>query len=116
MNRQLILEKRTESLNQIAPIGRQPRGDTTPHIEGQRDRLRIFPSRECDFVHRVHGPDLEIRPTRLRQQPRRLHHQKDIADFEKEASSGNDPDLKNWASKTLPTLRPHLAEAQSLLK
>lgn len=38
-------------------------------------------------------------------------HQKDIADFEKEASSGNDPDLKNWASKTLPTLRAHLAEA-----
>ena len=43
-------------------------------------------------------------------------HQKDIAEFEKEASSGNDPDLKNWASKTLPTLRAHLAEAQSLLK
>jgi len=41
-------------------------------------------------------------------------HQKDIAEFEKEASSGNDPDLKNWASKTLPTLRAHLAEARSL--
>jgi putative membrane protein len=43
-------------------------------------------------------------------------HQKDIAEFEKEASSGNDPDLKNWASKTLPTLRAHLAEAQALPK
>jgi putative membrane protein len=43
-------------------------------------------------------------------------HQKDIAKFEKEASSGNDPDLKNWASKTLPTLRAHLAEAQALSK
>ena len=43
-------------------------------------------------------------------------HQKDIAEFEKEASSGNDPDLKNWASKTLPTLRAHLSEAQDLLK
>ena len=43
-------------------------------------------------------------------------HQKDIAEFEKEASSGNDPDLKNWASKTLPTLRAHLAEAQALRK
>lgn len=43
-------------------------------------------------------------------------HQKDIAEFEKEASSGNDPDLKNWASKTLPTLRAHLAEAQALAK
>jgi putative membrane protein len=43
-------------------------------------------------------------------------HQKDIAEFEKEASSGKDPDLKNWAAKTLPTLRAHLAEAQSLPK
>ncbi len=43
-------------------------------------------------------------------------HQKDIAEFEKEASSGNDPDLKNWASKTLPTVRAHLAEAQALTK
>jgi len=41
-------------------------------------------------------------------------HKKDIAEFEKEASSGSDPDLKNWASKTLPTLRAHLAEAQSI--
>lgn len=43
-------------------------------------------------------------------------HQKDIAEFEKEASSGTDPDIKNWASKTLPTLRAHLAEAQALQK
>ena len=42
-------------------------------------------------------------------------HKKDIAEFEKEASSGNDPDLKNWASKNLPTLRAHLAEAQAIL-
>jgi putative membrane protein len=41
-------------------------------------------------------------------------HQKDILVFEKEANSGNDPDVKNWASKTLRTLRAHLAEAQSL--
>jgi putative membrane protein len=41
-------------------------------------------------------------------------HQKDISAFEKEASFGNDPDVKNWASKTLPTLRAHLAEAQAL--
>ena len=43
-------------------------------------------------------------------------HQKDIAEFEKEASSGQDPDVKSWASKTLPTLRAHLKEAQNLPK
>jgi putative membrane protein len=43
-------------------------------------------------------------------------HEKTIALFEKEAGSGNDADVKNWASKTLPTLRAHLMEAQSLSK
>jgi len=43
-------------------------------------------------------------------------HQKDIAAFEKEAASGSDPDVKSWASKTLPTLRSHLTEAQALPK
>ncbi len=43
-------------------------------------------------------------------------HQKDILAFEKEASSGNDQDVTNWARKTLPTLRAHLAEAQELAR
>jgi putative membrane protein len=41
-------------------------------------------------------------------------HQKTVALFEKEANSGSDPDVKNWASKTLPTLRSHLTEAKVL--
>jgi putative membrane protein len=41
-------------------------------------------------------------------------HKKTITLFEREASSGSDPDVKNWASKTLPTLRSHLAEAKTL--
>jgi uncharacterized protein DUF4142 len=38
-----------------------------------------------------------------------------IAEFEKEANSGRDPDVKAWASKTLPTLRAHLDGAKALL-
>lgn len=40
-------------------------------------------------------------------------HKKDIADFQREASSGADPDVKTWASNTLPTLQQHLQLAQS---
>jgi putative membrane protein len=40
-------------------------------------------------------------------------HRTDIAEFEKEANSGSDADVKSFASKTLPTLRHHLEMAQS---
>ncbi len=40
-------------------------------------------------------------------------HRTDIAEFEHEASSGSDPDIKGFASKTLPTLKHHLEMAES---
>lgn len=43
-------------------------------------------------------------------------HKKTIADFEKESSNGKDPDLKAWASKTLPTLKAHLDSIQAISK
>jgi putative membrane protein len=42
-------------------------------------------------------------------------HQKDVAEFQKEADSGTDPDLKAFAAKTLPTLQQHLKMAQETL-
>lgn len=41
-------------------------------------------------------------------------HKKDVADFQKESKSGKDPDLKNFAAQTLPTLQDHLKQAQSV--
>jgi putative membrane protein len=38
-------------------------------------------------------------------------HQKDIAEFEKESKDAQDPDLKAWVTKTLPTLQDHLKMA-----
>ena len=35
-------------------------------------------------------------------------HKQDVAEFQKEASSGRDSDLKSFAAKTLPTLQEHL--------
>ena len=39
-------------------------------------------------------------------------HKKDVKDFEKEAKSGKDADVKGFASATLPTLQDHLRMAQ----
>jgi len=41
-------------------------------------------------------------------------HQKDVAEFQKQARSASDPDVKNFAAKTLPTLQMHLEHVKSL--
>ena len=43
-------------------------------------------------------------------------HRKDIGKFEKEANSGKDADVKNWASKTLPTLKVHKDSIDAISK
>jgi putative membrane protein len=43
-------------------------------------------------------------------------HQKAINLFKAEASTGSDPDLKSFASSTLPTLEMHLSMIQAALK
>ena len=40
-------------------------------------------------------------------------HEEDIKEFQKEASKGLNPDIKNFASTTLPTLQEHLQMAKS---
>ncbi|MGE3774508.1 MAG: DUF4142 domain-containing protein, partial [Gammaproteobacteria bacterium] len=35
-------------------------------------------------------------------------HRKDVAEFEKQAQSADDPDLRRYAEQTLPTLQSHL--------
>jgi len=41
-------------------------------------------------------------------------HNKAVSLFEKESTKGTDPDLKDFATKTLPTLQEHLQMAKSL--
>jgi putative membrane protein len=41
-------------------------------------------------------------------------HKKVVAEFEREASQGQDNELKNWASTLLPKLQRHLQMAQDL--
>ncbi len=39
-------------------------------------------------------------------------HQKDVQEFQQATNTLQDPDIKNWATTTLPTLEKHLDKAQ----
>jgi putative membrane protein len=41
-------------------------------------------------------------------------HEKDIKEFRKEADKGRNPELKQFASQTMPTLEEHLKIARDL--
>lgn len=41
-------------------------------------------------------------------------HKKDVSEFEKQASKGDDSSVKSFAQQTLPTLREHLTMAQTI--
>jgi Domain of unknown function (DUF4142) len=41
-------------------------------------------------------------------------HEKDVAAFRRMSQSAADPDLKEWATKTLPTLEDHLRQVRGI--
>jgi predicted outer membrane protein len=41
-------------------------------------------------------------------------HRKAVSSFQTESKSGKDPEVKAWATKTLPTLEGHLKQVQEL--
>src|SRR5258707_12459741 len=41
-------------------------------------------------------------------------HEKVAAAFEKESKAAQDPDLKSWVTKTLPTIQDHLKRAKQI--
>lgn len=41
-------------------------------------------------------------------------HQKDVQEFTDKSQSAKDPDVKQWAGKTLPTLQKHLEKARQI--
>ena len=43
-----------------------------------------------------------------------VDHTKDVSEFRTESKTAKDPDVKNFASETLPTLQEHLKQAKSI--
>jgi len=41
-------------------------------------------------------------------------HKKDVSEFQDASQNAKDPDVKQWAAKTLPTLEAHLQKAEQV--
>jgi putative membrane protein len=65
--------------------------------------------REMDKLSKLSGADFD------REYMKNMvsDHKKDVSDFKSEASRAKDPDVKQFAASTLPTLQEHLQLAQS---
>jgi|SRR5579863_4092084 len=66
--------------------------------------------REYDRLSKLSGKDFD----QAYAQAMVKDHVADIAEFKKEAMSGGDPRLKQFASETLPTLQDHLKQAREM--
>ncbi|HEY9421411.1 MAG TPA: DUF4142 domain-containing protein [Thermoanaerobaculia bacterium] len=65
---------------------------------------------EMDKLTRLSGAEFD----RMYMSHMLKHHRKDIADFEKQASKGDNDALQAFAQETLPTLRQHYQLAQTV--
>lgn len=68
--------------------------------------------REMDKLSKLSGADFD----REYMKTMVSDHKKDVSEFKSEASKAKDPDVKQFASSTLPTLEEHLTLAQSTQK
>ncbi len=65
--------------------------------------------KEIDKLAKLEGAEFDKRYMKMMVSD----HKKDVSDFEKAAKSLKHPELKNFAAKTLPTLKDHLKLAQT---
>jgi putative membrane protein len=72
--------------------------DTDKKEQAEKDRLSKLSGAEFDKAYMEHMLQ---------------DHKKDVAEFKRESQMAKDSDLKDWASKTTPTLEDHLKQAES---
>jgi putative membrane protein len=76
---------------------------------GKKKGLSI--STEGGKAQQISGQDFDKRYLNLVVQ----EHQEEASLFAKEAKSGDDADMRNWAAKTLPMIKEHLALAKDAM-
>lgn len=92
--------KAGEQLRQVA----QSQNITLPVELNATDQARY------DQLRKLSGPEFDHAYMEMMVED----HEKDVAEFKREASSGKNPAIKDFAVQTLPTLEDHLREARDV--
>jgi putative membrane protein len=90
--------KANDELKQIA----SSKGIPLPSSPSGKDK------KKADRLRKMSGADFD----RAYMKDMVADHETDVAEFEREAKSGKDPELKAFAEKTLPTLKEYLRMAE----
>ncbi len=98
---QRMVDDHTKANDKLKSVASQ-KGITLPTDVGAKNQATI------DRLSKLSGAAFD----RAYMQNMVSDHKKDVAEFRKEASSGKDPEFKQFASETLPTLETHLKLAQ----
>jgi putative membrane protein len=99
---QRMVDDHTATLQQIQDLAQSKNvqmQDHDPSKNRNTNRLHSLTGQEFDRAY-------------MTQQVR--HHQKDVAEFERQFKSNGDPEVRAFAERTLPTLRDHLERARTV--
>jgi putative membrane protein len=101
---QRMIDDHTKLNTQLAQIGHQKKGITVPSALDKKHQ------KEVDKLAQHTGAKFD------REYMSRMvdDHENDVKAFDKEARDGKDPDLKQLAASTLPTLQDHLTQAKEI--
>jgi putative membrane protein len=88
------------------------------HTKANRELLALADKKKLALAQRMDKPHQELADKLIRMEGadfdreymkgQLADHEEAVALFENESENGNDGDLKDWAGKTLPTLKHHL--------
>jgi putative membrane protein len=98
---QRMVDDHTNANDQLKQLASQ-KGVTLPSEVNAKQKSTI------NKLSQLSGPEFD----RVYMADMVKDHQEDVAEFQHEANSGNDPDVKAFAGKVLPTLQDHLRMAE----
>jgi putative membrane protein len=99
---QHMVDDHSKANDQLKPIAQQKGVEVPTQLTGKHKT-------EYDRLSKLSGAAFDRAYMQLMLQD----HRKDVSEFRKESTSGKDPDVKQFASQTLPTLEGHLKMAQT---